>query len=443
MMRFLFAALATLALVTALALLFREDAGYVLIRLGPWQVETTVAFLLLSGLFAFVAGYLAIRFLVQTYRTPRRLAAWQRERRRRQARRALNQGLIALAEGKWSQAERLLLRHIEASENPLINYLAAARAAQQQGALDRRDRYLRLAHQAVPGADVAVGLSQAELQIAGRQMEQALATLQHLRQIAPRHEYVLRMLVRLHERLGDWEPLLELLPEARRRKVLAPEALRRLEITAWKGRIEQAGALGEADHLAALWRQVPRPLQQEPELALAQARQLQALGETAQAEGVLRKALHQHWDERLVDAYGRLPAEDPAHQLQIAEGWLEGHEHNPVLLLALGRIAVRARLWGKARGYLEASLAMHPTVEGYRLLAALLEQTGETQAAIEALRKGMALTAEDAAALPPPEDRPAPAHSEEDTGTTAPLPQPEALSEAPSRPAATGTERVQ
>ena len=402
MMRFLFAALATLGVVTALVLLFREDAGYVMIGYGRWQVETTLAMLLFLLLLAFATLYLLIRFLVNTYSMPRRLAEWRRERRRRLARRYLNRGLIALAEGKWAQAEKLLIRHAGDSENPLINYLAAARAAQQQGALDRRDHYLKLAHEAVPDADIAVGLSQAELQIAGHQMEQALATLNHLREIAPRHEYVLRMLLRLHERLGDWEQLLALLPEARRRHVLPVEQANRLETEAYLGLIERSGEQGDLEGLRTLWKRVPRHLQHDPDLALAYARRLDTLGEHTEAEGVLRKAIRQHWDERLVDAYGRIRTDHPETQLQQAEAWLEGHENNPVLLLALARLAMQSRLWGKARGYLEASLGMHPTVEGYQMLASLLEQMGESEAAIESLRKGMALAARHEPALPPP-----------------------------------------
>ena len=71
----------------------------------------------------------------------------------------------------------------------------------------------------MPSADVAVSLTQAELQLADHQLEQALATLKHLRSVAPKHTYVLRLLRRLYEQLGDWEHLRELLPELRRRKV--------------------------------------------------------------------------------------------------------------------------------------------------------------------------------------------------------------------------------
>ncbi len=77
----------------------------------------------------------------------------------------------------------------------------------------------------------------------------------------------------------------------------------------------------------------------------------------------------------------------PTRQLEQCERWLRHHAHDGCLLLAAGRIALRAKLWGKARGYLESSLTHSPSVEGWRLLGALLEAMDDTGAALEAYRK--------------------------------------------------------
>ncbi|WJW75596.1 heme biosynthesis HemY N-terminal domain-containing protein [Thiohalobacter sp. IOR34] len=402
-MRFLIAALLALLVATGLGLLLMKDPGYVLIGYGPWTVETSLSLLLTVVLLLFAVFYLLLRLLAGMRRAPRQLRSWDRRRRALRARNELNRGLIELAEGNWSAAERRLIRHAADSDNPLLNYLAAARAAQQQGAHERRDHYLRLAHQAMPDADVAVGLTQAELQIAHRQMEQALATLSHLRQVAPRHAYVLKMLVELYQRLGDWEHLRDLLPELRRRHVLPAEAVDALEVKLHGELLEAAARSGDAEALRETWGRVPRRLRETPELVLHYARQLQVLGEDGEAEQLLRAALRRQWNEQMVDLYGRLAGEHRGLQLQTAEEWLQGHDKDPVLLLALGRIALRNELWGKARGYLEAALALQPSVEGYQLLGRLLERMHEPEAAVACFRHGLALAAgEDGALLPAP-----------------------------------------
>jgi HemY protein len=48
-----------------------------------------------------------------------------------------------------------------------------------------------------------------------------------------------------------------------------------------------------------------------------------------------------------------------------------------VLLLSLGRLCRAQKLWGKARSFLEASLATLPTHAGHLELACLLEELDE------------------------------------------------------------------
>ena len=143
--------------------------------------------------------HLSLRVLSRLWHTPERVAEWRRKRRLQRAHRSLTRGLVELAEGRWKVAERHLTKHAEQSETPLINYLAAARAAQLQDEHARRDDYLHLAHESMPSADVAVGLTQAELQLAHQQYEQALATLMHVRSLSPKHNYVLKLLKKLYE----------------------------------------------------------------------------------------------------------------------------------------------------------------------------------------------------------------------------------------------------
>lgn len=401
-MRFLIAIIVALLAAVVLGLVLVREPGYVLIALGEWSLETTLSLLVFALLLGFAALYLALRFFAGLRRAPQRLQHWDRRRKALRARNALNRGLIELSEGNWSGAEKRLLKHVGDSDNPLMNYLAAARAAQQQGAHERRDHYLRLAHRGVPAADIAVGLTQAELQIAHRQMEQALATLTHLRTIAPRHGYVLKMLMRLYERLQDWEHLRDLLPELRRRSVLSVDEADRLEIRLHGELLARAARGRDLEHLRDAWNRVPRRLMHDAGLVLAYATHLHALGEDADAEIQLRAALKRDWDERLVDLYGRLSGTDAALQLSHAEDWLRTHDRNPVLLLALGRLALRAGLWGKARGYLEATVGVAPTVEGYHLLGNLAERLEDGALATDCYRKGMTLATGASAQLPAP-----------------------------------------
>lgn len=395
---------------TSIALVVQEDPGFVMLNYGDWTLETSLAVLLAAVILGYGAFYFLLRLLLFVLRLPRHLREYSRTRRADHARRSLNKGLIELAEGRWSTAERLLTRHAADSDNPLINYLSAARAAQQLGAHAHRDEYLRLAHEHTSEADIAVGLTQAELQLAHKQSEQALATLTRLHALSPRHAYVLKLLARLYEQLGDWEQLAAVLPELRRRKVLSEDQLDEIERAAYVGRLELATRKSEPAALEAVWEAMPKPLREDDQMFL---RYIQALrykeAALSNAEQLLRTRLDKHWNEDLIRIYAELELADPARQLQHAELWLKEHAHSPGLLYTLGRLCVRNRIWGKARSYYEASIGISPSVVAYLELGELLEQhIGDPDTARDCYRKGLELALQRDSTKATPRGLPAP-----------------------------------
>lgn len=366
-----------------------QDSGYVLLSIGRYTIEMSLALFLLFLAAVFVALYLGIRLVVRTVQMPAEVREWKLKRGSQLAQQAMTRGLLEMSEGDWRGAEKRLVRFADRSETPLLNYLAAARAAQLQGAHDRRDGYIRLAHETMPSADVAVSLTQAELQLADQQLEQALATLKHLRSVAPKHTYVLRLLRRLYEQLGDWEHLRELLPELRKRQVDDEASLDLLENRTHRALLEQAFLANDLQRLGVAWGDVPRTLRKHPQLLGDYAGYLQELGEHVRAENLLREALREHWDTGLIETYGLLEMPEPGKQLSQLEKLLVEHPDDPALLLTLGRLSLRAQLWGKARGYLEACISRNGPPQAFRELGQLLERMQEPELAIEVYRRGL------------------------------------------------------
>lgn len=398
-MKRLFLLLLVLVAVVSGALLALRDTGYVLIRYGTLSVESSLTLAVLVILVGFVVLYYLLRFIAGMLGLPRRMRDWRKRRLVQRARLSLQRGMIDLAEGHWEKAEKTLQK-VRHSDMPLLNYLAAARAAQQLGAHERRDEYLKLAHQSMPSADMAVGLAQAELQIGHHQLEQALATLTRLHGIAPKHGYVLKLLMRLYRELRDWERLRELLPELRKRGVGSNAELDEIEIEANLALLEQSAQTRDLSALQLTWNRIARNVREQERVLCSYARHLIALEANAAAEPLIRDALKNRWSEELVYLYGTLAGPDPARQLANAEAWLKTQGKNPVLLLTLGRLSKRNHLWGKARAYLEASLGIKPRAETYQELGGLLEQLKDKETALHCYRKGMLLTASETAAGP-------------------------------------------
>jgi HemY protein len=394
MMRLVFILLAVLLAAALVTNLFLEEPGYVLLAYGTLSMETSLALFITAAVVLFFLIYILLRMLTRLWRVPRGLKGLRRRRQAEAARRGLNQGLIEMAEGRWERAEKLLVRSAKRSANPLIHWLTAARAAQMQGAYTRRDTYLNRASQCEIGSDVAVELTQAELQIAHGQHEQALATLNHLTELVPKHRYLLKLRARLYDQLRDGAALFEFLPELRRQQLLPEADIVEMENRAALDLLERAARDRDLQAARRVWENLHRDARHRPLLVQAYARTLVQLEDAEEAELLLRNALRVTWDERLVRLYGTLPLKDPAKALNTAEGWVKHHGRDATVLLTLGRLSRRAKLWGKARAYLEASTGIRPEPETFRELAELLEQMGENERAQACYRDGLRLAVE-------------------------------------------------
>jgi HemY protein len=116
-----------------------------------------------------------------------------------------------------------------------------------------------------------------------------------------------------------------------------------------------------------------------------------ACGDHDAAEVALRECINKQWNEAAVLSYGELETDEPLKTLDRAEAWLQEHGEDAALLYTCAQLATRAELYGKARSFLETSIAIRPRLEAYQLLADLMEQLGERERSIKALNDALAL----------------------------------------------------
>lgn len=377
-----------------LGLQIAKDPGLAFFSYRQWSVEMPLwfaTFILIATLLIF---YFITKFLDSASHLVYRFKSWLHWRRKHNAYSKTNRGLMELIEGRFKNAEHDLLEGLSQSDATLVNYLALAKAAHEQAAFDRRDTYLRKAHASAPDADVVIGLTQAQLQMNQGQLEQALATLKHLKTLVPKHVLVLKLLERVYVHLGDWQALLALLPRLYKAGVVNREQLTMLEKKTYE-EILNSSSYREAglSALHDLWTTVPRKLQKDPGVINCYVKQLLNYPDDGQEiELLIYKALKKSWDKPLAKLYGLIKTTEPKKQLVHAENLLKDYPNEAVLLLSLGRICVRSQLWGKARSYFQESLNMEANAETFAEYGKLLEHLGDSTAAMESYRDGLGLT---------------------------------------------------
>lgn len=384
--------------------LISQDPGYVLLAFKGFRYQSSLwaflALLLVTGLLGWALRR-ALRLLLLSLGV---VNPWSRLHRGRRLRLACEQGLLDLAEGRWQPALRHLRRAAEGSAQPLPYYLGAARAAEEMSDSATAEQLLARARERQPKAELAIALTQADLQAERGDWAAAQATLQQLRDQYPAHPQLLRQLQRVLTQRADWSGLLGLLPDLIKAKALPAAQLQALQEQAWQGRLLAAGQAG-GEALATVqeaWQQLHARERQNPLLLKAYAGQLQALGADEEAESVLRTALKRSYTPELVALYGQLRGRDSGKQLQLAESWLKQAPQDAQLLLCLGRLCLRNQLWGKAREYLEASLQFARQADTCIELARLLASQGDLARSNQLLQEAVQLRGGQWPSLPLP-----------------------------------------
>jgi HemY protein len=240
----------------------------------------------------------------------------------------------------------------------------------------------------MPEAQIAVELTQAQLQLANKQWEQALATLRHLQDIAPKHPYVLKLLMALYQEIKDWPQLIKLLPDLKKHQLLTETEFDRLTVQAYSENLKDLIKQHQAEQINLLINTLPKNIKYHPEIIIPYCEYLIQSEQLKKAEGLLRDCLKKQFHPHFISLYGQLTA-NPNEQLQFAQTFLKKQPHSAELLLCVARLCVANQLWGQAKIYLDQSIRLQPTPAAYAVLGHLHEQLNEPLEACAAYRTGL------------------------------------------------------
>lgn len=370
----------------------QHDPGYVLVTIQHWTVETTLLIGIGILAIAFIVFHLLLVFFSWLGNFPSSWGHWRAKRRALASQTKTRQGLIEFSEGHWKSAKNHLIKALPDADTPLLNYLTAARAAQEMGDYQMRDDFLRDAQHCMPEAKIAVELTQAQLQLANRQWEQALATLRHLKDLSPNHPYVLKLLVELYQEVKDWPQLILLLADLKRNQVVTGEAFSQLQHRAYLQALFDVVKQGNSLTVDTFFKSMPKHLLQDSEFVSVYGAFLLRCHEDSKVEQCLRECLRQEFSESLVELYGKI--QNNTGRLEFLESLLKKNPHSAALRLALGRQSCHHQLWGKAKTYFEESIQLKATPAAYLELAQLLERLDDHMGAFGMYRQGLMLLVE-------------------------------------------------
>lgn len=389
-------------LAAGLALLIQQglklDTGYVRIVYNRWLIETNV-WVMAASLVGLALGLFAISSLIAYFGSGTgNIFHWFRTRPLRKANQDSEKGLLSFLEGNWDEAYKLLTRSANKARTPLVNLLAAANAASRIGDHKESARLLKQAHALEGGSELAASLTQARLLVESERYEAAIAVLQRLNKAHPKHRFVLQLMTLSYRALGDWEALIKCIGVQRDAGFVDKALSWDHERSAWAKLFSDVRTAAEnkgedqqalSNKFSELWKRVPNKLCFDEKIIYSYTRELLKLNRHVEVEIILRKALDKSWSENLIDAYGHTQGQDATEQLLHAERWLKERPNSPRLLLCLGRLSLKASLWGKAYDYFSASQKQQSSADAAAELCRLAQSLNKPESEIRALTQGL------------------------------------------------------
>ncbi|MDO5640173.1 MAG: heme biosynthesis HemY N-terminal domain-containing protein [Neisseria sp.] len=377
------------AVAVGLAMASSFYTGNVYVVAGQTMLRVNLHAFVLGLIALVVVLYLLVRLLAGILHVPGRMQRFGVARKGRQAEAALNNAGLAFFEGKFQKAEQeaaKVLANKEAGHNRTLALMLGAHAADQMDDIALRDRYLQDI-QALPAKQqLSRYLLLAESALSRRDYPAAESSLAAAAHINPN----LTRLVRLQLRYAfDHGNTLDVLDKTA--KLLKAGAINEYEAEQYQHWAYRRLLALASDHngLKACLKRIPDQLK-SGELCAAIAEKYERLGLYAQAVSWVGHYYPQTHQAELLEPFVQSVRylDDKAQRkaIDMADGWLQARPDDAELLMCLGQLAYSKQLWGKAQGYLEASLAVKPTMQAHLALAKVFDAT-EQAAKAEAQRR--------------------------------------------------------
>lgn len=368
---------AAVALATA-----SNNPAYVLLVYPPYRVELSLTLFVALYVLTFIFGYGLLRLTFAAIQLPSYVRNYRLERAQRKSRKLLNDALLAFFEGRYAAAEKASAQAIELGDTSALHPIIAARSAHELREFDKRDAYLADAKSKTVGENTMRLITKTEFQLSQKQPQAALHSLRELSDSGiHKHVGALNLELKAQLQARNWDAVLEGISQLEKRDAIEKTTADQLRQQAWVEKLR--GQTQDVTALHVLWKSIPGKFRHRSKIVAAAAQAFNKLGDCQSAQQLLTAVLNANWDSELVSLYGDCQSGDVVPQIDQAEKWLSLHKQDAGLLLALGKLCLHQKLWGKAQNYLDASLSLEPSHAAYAALGQLAEKLGKHDEAIK------------------------------------------------------------
>ncbi len=367
------------AVAVGLAIAATFYSGNMYLVVNQTMIRVSLNAFIIGLLVVMVFLYLLIGFLAGILNVPGKMQRFGTARQERKANAGLNAAGLAFFEGKFQKAEQeaaKVLANKEVGDNRTLALMLGAHAADQMDDITLRDRYLQEIEQLPQKNQLSRYLLLAESALSRQDYDAARNNIASATQINPTLTRLVKLQLRYAQDHGDAVETLE-----KTGKLLKAGAINESEALqnqdwAYHRLLAQATTVGG---LKACLKRIPDS-EKSDSLCAPIAEKYAQLGLYSEAVDWVGKYYPQTRQSALLPAFVHsvrlLKDREQRKAIDMADGWLKQQPDDSDLLMCLGQLAYDKQLWGKAQGYLEASLAVKPSLQARLALAKVMDETG-------------------------------------------------------------------
>lgn len=359
------------------------NQGYVRIETATTVIEMSIVMLVVFFVVAMAVVYLLEWALRKICGMSNGAYNWFSTRKHKKAQKETLEGLMRMSEGNYSKAEKLFSKNAKHADEPVLNLIKAAEAAQQNGDDLAANKYLIKATEIAGPNNIAVELARTRVLLQQGKLPAARTAIDSLLELAPHSDEVLRLAIQIYKESKAYVALDRLLVEIGQRNFLTTEEYAELEHFVDDGlqdeRLQEEGQEG----LLSWWENQPNRRRKSVYSRVGVIKRLIDSDDHQSAQEIALETLKKFEDEQLQGLFvqlTRLQIDSDSKLLKVLAKRADkaNVKYTDDYARALGYIYTRDGQYQKAKSQFELLLAHDECVADDRIMALhVAEQMGD------------------------------------------------------------------
>ena len=373
--------------------------GYVRIETTNHIIEMSLTTLVIFFVISLAVVYSIEAAISRFCNLSNNTYSWFSRRKRVKAQKQTLEGLMRMDEGDYFKAEKLIGKNAKHSDEPVLNFIKAAEAAQQRGDEFSANRYLIQATEIAGTDSLILEIARTRILLQQNKLPAARSSVDSLLIMASRNKEVLKLAVDIYLKSKAYQALDNILEQVEKSGLYSAEEFEKLQRRVEDGLLDEKMNEDGVDGLLDWWDEQPRKRRHDSYVKLGLIRRLIDANDHESAYELMLELVKTLDDDNspltqgLFKQISRLQPEDNSKLVKMVSKWAKSANPTAQCLAnrALGSLSVSTNDFAKADEVFKNLIANKDKLEPNDITMAsyVFEQMGDKAAAQQLREEGL------------------------------------------------------